>query len=108
MNLETSLARIVSAETMTFCGGLLKTGLALCLLGILAGGAQPNLSAAEASNAASKGFLLIANKGDQTLGIIDPEVGGQVATVPEDGVTGHEVAASPDGKRAFVTIYGNS
>jgi len=28
--------------------------------------------------------------------------------VPEDGVTGHEVAASPDGKRAFVPIYGNS
>ena len=28
--------------------------------------------------------------------------------MPEDGVTGHEVAASPDGTRAFVPIYGNS
>jgi YVTN family beta-propeller protein len=28
--------------------------------------------------------------------------------VPEDGVTGHEVIASPDGKQAFVPIYGNS
>ena len=28
--------------------------------------------------------------------------------VPEDGVTGHEVAATSDGKLAFVPIYGNS
>lgn len=66
-----------------------------------------------ASNAAAEepgrhGWLLVANKGDQTLGIIDPDTSLQVATVPEHGVTGHEVAASPDGKRAFVPIYGNS
>jgi YVTN family beta-propeller protein len=54
------------------------------------------------------GFLLVANKGDRTMGIIDPVAGRQIATVPEDGVTGHELAASPDGKRAFVPIYGNS
>jgi DNA-binding beta-propeller fold protein YncE len=54
------------------------------------------------------GWLLIANKGDHTLGIIDPVEGKEVATVDEDGVTGHEVAASPDGRRAFVPIYGNS
>ena len=56
----------------------------------------------------SKGFLLVANKGDQTLGIIDVESGRQIATVPEGGTTGHEVTASPDGKRAYVPIYGNS
>jgi YVTN family beta-propeller protein len=54
------------------------------------------------------GFLLVCNKGEQTLGIIDPVAGSQLAVVPEDGVTGHEVVASPDGKRAFVPIYGNS
>jgi YVTN family beta-propeller protein len=32
----------------------------------------------------------------------------QVAMVPEEGTTGHEVTASPDGKLAFVPIYGNS
>src|SRR5678809_262836 len=52
----------------------------------------------------SKGLLLVANKGDHTLGIIDPVAGRQIAVVPEDGNTGHEVAASPDGKRAFVPI----
>jgi len=54
------------------------------------------------------GVLLIANKGDHSLGIIDPAAGKQVAVVPENGVTGHEVIASPDGKTAYVPIYGDS
>src|SRR5438445_10586748 len=57
---------------------------------------------------ASKGLLLVANKGEHTLGIVDPEAGRQLATVPESGITGHEVAASPDGRTAWVPIYGNS
>lgn len=56
----------------------------------------------------SRGVLLVANKGDRTLGIIDPEAGKQIATVPEGGVTGHEVIASPNGKLAYVPIYGDS
>jgi len=56
----------------------------------------------------SGGLLLVANKGDRTLSVIDPETGKQIAAVPESGVTGHEVIASPDGARAFVPIYGNS
>lgn len=62
------------------------------------------LSAAEPGG----GFLLVANKGDQTLSVVDATTGQQVATVPEEGKTGHEVAVSPDGKRAFVPIYGDS
>jgi YVTN family beta-propeller protein len=54
------------------------------------------------------GLLLVANKGDRTLGLIDPDSGQQVATILEGGVTGHEVVASPDGNRAFVPIYGDS
>jgi len=65
-------------------------------------------SALAAPSSPSTGLLLVANKGDQTLGLIDPSAGRQIATVAEGGVTGHEVAASPDGKRAFVPIYGNS
>ncbi|MGD1081222.1 MAG: hypothetical protein ABR881_23110 [Candidatus Sulfotelmatobacter sp.] len=63
---------------------------------------------AAAPSSSSKGLLLVANKGDQTLGLIDPDAARQVATVAERGISGHEVAASPDGKRAFVPIYGNS
>ena len=53
-------------------------------------------------------FVLVANKGDNSLGIIDPVAGRQIAEVPEGGVTGHEITASPDGRLAYVPIYGNS
>jgi len=59
-------------------------------------------------NAAGGPALLVANKGDRSLGIVDPESGRQVATVAEGDTTGHEVAASPDGHIAYVPIYGNS
>ena len=63
--------------------------------------------AAEPGSPPSPGLLLVANKGDHTLGIIDPAAGRQIAAVPEDGVTGHEVAASAEGKFAFIPIYGS-
>jgi YVTN family beta-propeller protein len=53
-------------------------------------------------------YLLVANQGDRSLSIIDPASAKQIAAVPVGGVTGHEVAASPDGRTAFVPIYGNS
>jgi YVTN family beta-propeller protein len=61
-----------------------------------------------AEAASSEAVLLVANKGDQTLGIVDPVAGKQIATVAEGGITGHEVIASPDGRTAYVPIYGNS
>jgi len=57
---------------------------------------------------AAPGWLLVANKGDNAMGIIDPVAAKQVAEVPEGGVTGHEIIASPDGKLAYVPIYGDS
>lgn len=60
------------------------------------------------ANSGSSGYILTANKGSHTLGIIDPVSLKQVAEVPENGVTGHEVIASPDGKFAYIPIYGNS
>jgi YVTN family beta-propeller protein len=56
----------------------------------------------------AKGLLLVANKADQTLGIVDPKEGRQVAALAESGQTGHEVIASPDGRYAYVPIYGDS
>ena len=66
------------------------------------------LFAIAASAEEAKGLLLVANKGDQTLSIINPETAVEVAVVGEDGITGHEVVASADGKLAFVPIFGNS
>jgi YVTN family beta-propeller protein len=81
---------------------MLRMYLSLILGGLLmfANGVPPATT--------SHGVLLVANKGDHTLGIIDPEAGKQVATVAEGGVTGHEVIASRDGRLAYVPIYGNS
>jgi DNA-binding beta-propeller fold protein YncE len=61
-------------------------------------------SAAHAQN----GRLLVAQKGTQSLAIVDPVSGTVLASVPEGGITGHEVVASPDGRFAYVPIYGNS
>lgn len=57
---------------------------------------------------AQNGRLLVAQKGTQSLAIVDPASGTVIASVPEGGVTGHEVIASPDGRFAYVPIYGNS
>lgn len=84
--------------------------LRLCLL--LSGiglGAFLSQSFARAHAAADAGpSLLVANQTDRSLSIIDPASAQQVAAVAESGVTGHEVAASPDGRTSFVPIYGNS
>ncbi len=77
-------------------------GLAVVLALISSQGAQSR------DNKRDTGMLLIANKGDQSLGLIDPVKNQQIAEVPEGGVTGHEVIASPDGRMAYVPIYGNS
>jgi len=57
---------------------------------------------------AQQGRLLVAQKGDRSLAIVDPAAGKVIANVAENGITGHEVAGSPDGRLAFVPIYGNS
>lgn len=77
---------------------------ALILVGLSAMSSTSEMQAGESAG----GLLLVVNKGDQTLGIVDPQSGQQVATVAEGGTTGHEVIASPDGKTAYVPIYGNS
>lgn len=53
-------------------------------------------------------MLLVANQHDHTLSVVDPATDKQVTAIDVGGVTGHEVAASPDGRTAFVPIYGSS
>jgi YVTN family beta-propeller protein len=52
--------------------------------------------------------LLVANQHDANLSVIDTSTKKVIASIPVGGVTGHELAVSPDGKRAFVPIYGNA
>jgi YVTN family beta-propeller protein len=60
------------------------------------------------SQSSTRGMLLVVNKGDHTLSVVDSDSGRQLAAISVGGITGHEVAASPDGRLAFVPIYGNS
>ncbi len=57
--------------------------------------------------AAQSPLLLICNQHDATLGFIDPVAGKQVFALPEGEYTAHEVAVSPDGRTAYVPIYGS-
>jgi YVTN family beta-propeller protein len=66
------------------------------------------LSVISASLPAQQARLLVAEKGQQSLAIVDPATAKVLASVPEGGITGHEVIASPDGRMAYVPIYGNS
>lgn len=83
-----------------------------CALLALAGIALPVLHAGaqRRSQSSAKPILLVVNQGDRSLSIIDPATGQQVATVLDGDRAGHahEVAASPDGRYAYLPIYGNS
>ncbi len=54
--------------------------------------------------------LLVVNQGDSTTSLIDAATGKLLAAVPDNtpGVHGHEVAASADGRYAFVPVYGST
>jgi len=66
------------------------------------------LSGASVGSNPSGPSLIVANKGDEAIGIVDPSSGKQIAEVPEGGTTAHEVIASPDGRLVYAPIYGNS
>ena len=70
------------------------------LLGVLAAGPQgpPSLP--------DDALLLVANKQEHTLSIIDIESGRLLATLPT-GTGPHEVAVTADGRRAVVANYGD-
>jgi DNA-binding beta-propeller fold protein YncE len=55
-------------------------------------------------------LLLVVNQGDKNVSLIDPVAQKQIATISEEvtDVHGHEIAASPDGRFAYVPIYGSS
>ena len=65
-------------------------------------------SAADSYKPTSSGTLSPRIKGLMRLALSTPWPGKQLTEVPEGGITGHEVIASPDGKVAYVPIYGNS
>jgi DNA-binding beta-propeller fold protein YncE len=63
-----------------------------------------------ASQRAASQTLLVVNQGDRTLSLVDPKSGTQIAVLDEGlvDVWGHEIAASRDGRTAYLPIYGNT
>ena len=59
-----------------------------------------------AAGSDSEGFLLVLNKQDDTLMMFDEPSHRSVATIPV-GHEPHEVAATPDGRKAFVSNVGD-
>lgn len=78
---------------------------ATLLVGLLAAQAGVTARAQDAS-AGPSGRLLVLAKKDMQLSIVDPATLKVIARVPVGG-NPHEVLASPDGRRAWVTNYGN-
>ena len=59
---------------------------------------------------ASAQTLLVVNQRDRNLSLVDPGSGATVGSVDEGlaGVWGHEIAASLDGRTAYMPIYGSA
>lgn len=74
----------------------MRTNLRLLLLPLLLLPGRP----------AAADTLVVANKAEATVSLIDLTSGEVVATLPA-GLAPHEVGISPDGKRALITNYGN-
>lgn len=58
------------------------------------------------SSPSGAGTLLVGNKSDDTVDLIDLATGESYATLPT-GNAPHEIAVSPDGRTAVVTDYGD-
>lgn len=85
-----------------------RVGLLVLGVAVLALTARDSIAGSSEAADKTDGYLLVANKGARALSIIDPVTHAEVGRVAENGVTGHEVTASSDGKTAYVPIYGDS
>jgi YVTN family beta-propeller protein len=95
---------IVTVYSFDRHGGMwMNFALSLCVVLMLLAAMQGS-----SPSGGSGGMLVVIEKGAHSLAIVDPVAGKLDAAVPEGGVTGHEVAASADGRFAYVPIYGDS
>jgi YVTN family beta-propeller protein len=66
---------------------------------------------ASTGSAAFAGSVLVVNQGTQTISVVDAKslsVAGQVEQSQSGTNRAHEAAVSPDGKTAYVPVYGDS
>lgn len=72
---------------------------------------SPLTSHAHAATVGAAGTLVVIVKSSKSLALVNPASATVIANISENAPakdTGHEVATSPDGRFAYVPIYGNS
>jgi YVTN family beta-propeller protein len=77
-------------------------------LNLFLGVSQSQTSATPSPTAKPGNLLLVVNQGDQSMSVVDPAAGVQIGKVKTNEVRAHEVTASPDGRLAYLPIYGNA
>ncbi|MGH9501778.1 MAG: hypothetical protein ACRD20_02905 [Terriglobales bacterium] len=55
-----------------------------------------------------RNLLLVVNQGDQSMSLVDPDAAVQIGKIKTNEIRAHEVTASPDGRLAYLPIYGDS
>lgn len=67
-------------------------------------------NASAVSQSSSSSVLLVVNQGDSSVSVVDPKRNETVATIAENvpSMVGHEIATSPDGRRAYLPLYGDT
>ena len=61
-----------------------------------------------AMNAPSQGSLVVVSQGNDSVTQVDPASGTKLISVTTKEVRAHEVAVSPDGRLAYLPIYGDA
>ncbi len=78
------------------------------LLNIFLGVSQSQTTPSSGETMKNRNLLLVVNQGDQSMSMVDPDAGVQIAKLKTNEVRAHEVTVSPDGRLAYLPIYGNS
>jgi YVTN family beta-propeller protein len=87
------------------------TWLMLCAflsLNLFLGVSRAQTTSPANADSKRKSLLLVVNQGDDSMSLVDPDAGVQIGKVKTNEVRAHEVVASPDGRFAYLPIYGNA
>jgi YVTN family beta-propeller protein len=106
-----SVTDTLSRVELSSQGGETMTWLIISsffLFNLFLGVTQSQTSPRSSQTTKSRSLLLVVNQGDQSMSLVDPEAGVQIGKVKTNGVRAHEVTASPDGRLAYLPIYGNA
>lgn len=77
-------------------------------LGVTFSQSSPHSNEPPSKTSQFRNLLLVVNQGDDSMSLVDPDAGIQIAKLKTNEVRAHEVTVSPDGRVAYLPIYGDS